>query len=182
MEVKICPFCKEEINKDAKKCPKCQWDLRNWFVKHWILTTISILIIISIVNSWSFQQWVKDGYKEWIANSWTTNIQTNEMKVEEVIKVSSFDLVNDYTKNEISADEKYKGKIVEVNWTIDSIAKDILDNPYITLVWKDFNSVQCMLKDKNQWASATKWEIVNIKWKVSWKMMNILINDCEILN
>jgi len=45
-ELKICPACKEEINKKATKCPKCQEDLRNWFNKHPIITIFLVLMLI----------------------------------------------------------------------------------------------------------------------------------------
>ncbi len=50
-ETKKCPQCKTDISKDAKKCPQCHADLRNWFVRHWILTILGVLIIISIIAS-----------------------------------------------------------------------------------------------------------------------------------
>lgn len=50
-QVKKCSKCKEEINIDAKKCKHCGADLRNWFVRHKILTAILIIIVLSIITS-----------------------------------------------------------------------------------------------------------------------------------
>lgn len=47
--MKKCKSCQSEIDDKAKKCPKCQADQRNWFVKHKILTGILVIILISIV-------------------------------------------------------------------------------------------------------------------------------------
>lgn len=47
--MKKCKSCQSEIDDKAKKCPKCQTDQRNWFVKHKILTSILVIILISIV-------------------------------------------------------------------------------------------------------------------------------------
>lgn len=41
----------KEIDENAKKCPHCQSDQRNWFLRHPILTGILILIVISILGS-----------------------------------------------------------------------------------------------------------------------------------
>lgn len=49
--MKKCKSCMKEIDEKAKKCPHCQTDLRNWFLRHPILTGILILIVISILGS-----------------------------------------------------------------------------------------------------------------------------------
>lgn len=43
-----CPKCKEDIQPGAKKCKHCGADLRNWFVRHKIITGILVLILVSI--------------------------------------------------------------------------------------------------------------------------------------
>ncbi len=48
---KICKYCKSEIILSAKKCPQCQSDLRNWFVRHWIISILLGLIILGIIGS-----------------------------------------------------------------------------------------------------------------------------------
>lgn len=49
METKQCQFCKEEINASAKRCPKCQGDLRPWIQRHKILTTIGGIFLLFII-------------------------------------------------------------------------------------------------------------------------------------
>lgn len=46
-----CPKCKEDVQLGAKKCKHCGADLRNWFVRHKIVTGILILFVIGIVGS-----------------------------------------------------------------------------------------------------------------------------------
>ncbi len=46
-----CPACKEDIQLGAKKCKHCGADLRNWFVRHKIITGILIIIGIGIIGS-----------------------------------------------------------------------------------------------------------------------------------
>ncbi|MBT4648976.1 zinc ribbon domain-containing protein [bacterium] len=48
---KHCPKCKEEIKEDAKKCKHCGADLRNWFVRHKVLSVILGFILLSIIIS-----------------------------------------------------------------------------------------------------------------------------------
>jgi hypothetical protein len=47
MEEKIkCSYCKEEINKAATVCPHCKKDIRNWFVKHWIISFLLVSFVL----------------------------------------------------------------------------------------------------------------------------------------
>ena len=46
-QTKKCPKCQEEISKNAKKCKHCGSDLRNWFMKHKIISFLLILFIFS---------------------------------------------------------------------------------------------------------------------------------------
>lgn len=41
----------KEIDEKAKKCPHCQTDQRNWFLRHPILTGILILTVLAILGS-----------------------------------------------------------------------------------------------------------------------------------
>ena len=50
MALKKCKECGEEISSSAKKCPKCGKDQRNFFMKHPVLYTILILIIIAVAG------------------------------------------------------------------------------------------------------------------------------------
>lgn len=51
----------------------------------------------------------------------------------EVVEVSAKQLHADYKENEVSADSKYRGKILRVSGKITQIGKDILDNPFVEL-------------------------------------------------
>ena len=48
MALKICKECGTEISKDAKTCPKCGKDQRNFFVKHRGLTAILLIALICV--------------------------------------------------------------------------------------------------------------------------------------
>jgi hypothetical protein len=47
--MKKCKSCQREIDDKAKKCPYCQADQRNWFIRHPILTGIFGLVLFFII-------------------------------------------------------------------------------------------------------------------------------------
>lgn len=49
MGMNKCKECGEEVSKDAKACPKCGKDQRNFFKKHPVLCVIGIIVVIGIV-------------------------------------------------------------------------------------------------------------------------------------
>jgi len=67
---------------------------------------------------------------------------------EPVIVTNAPKLYNEYKANEISADIKYKNKLIMVVGMVNTIGKDISDKPYITL-WSDkysITGVQCYIQ------------------------------------
>jgi len=46
-----CKHCKKDIPEGAKKCPECQSDLRNWFIRHKIITGILGLFVLGVILS-----------------------------------------------------------------------------------------------------------------------------------
>lgn len=103
------------------------------------------------------------------------------------IKVSAVKLSEEYKANEISADAKYKGNVVEVSGVVGNIAKDFLDTPYIVLKTSEYaimDSVQCMFSktDEPQLATIVKGRQIILRGEVSGKMGNILVRKCQIVN
>ena len=97
------------------------------------------------------------------------------------LKVSAVKLYNDYNANEIAADEKYKGKIIEVTGIIRDIGNDIMDNAYITLVGDQyFGDIQCYFSEKSVVVSLSKGKRITVMGSCSGLMMNVHLNDCII--
>jgi len=104
---------------------------------------------------------------------------------EQVVTVSPEQIAKDYKANEVAADNKYKGKLVQVSGEVDKIGKDITDTMYVVIKGdsSNFTDVQCFFnKDKaDQLAQLQKGQSLTIKGKCNGLMMNVLIKDCEII-
>lgn len=95
-------------------------------------------------------------------------------------------IVADYTANEVSADQKYKGKLIEVTGAVDSIGKDLFDHPYVTVGsgGEEFElTVQCALRNGQESAAAglSKGQMVKLRGNCRGKMMNVQFDDCVVV-
>jgi hypothetical protein len=113
--------------------------------------------------------------------------EADQVEVAEVsLEVTATKLIADYKANEISADGMYKDKQVKVTGVVGSIAKDILDNPYVTLTDETqygIESVQCYFSkaDQANLANVAKDTRITLQGRVSGKSLtNVLVKECSI--
>lgn len=114
-----------------------------------------------------------------------TDVDTRKVQSQEpdyVLRAN--DLINEYDVNEVSADDKYKGKIVVVTGTIQSIGKDIMDQAYIVIGGEGFlDGIQCMFTkgEHRTIARLSKGQMVTVKGEVRGKSIgNVLMEKCHI--
>lgn len=143
--------------------------------KKWWFWVIVVLILFIILGSGS-------------SNKSTNNTQAsqnNTVQQEQYIKITASELLSEYKANQVAADDKYKNKTIEVSGTINTIGKDILDTPYVSLVGSldVFTSIQCMFEksEQSQLVNLQKDTKVILRGKVSGYMMNVLLNNCSIV-
>lgn len=98
----------------------------------------------------------------------------------EVIEISATDLYSAYEANQVAADQKYKGQLLEVTGVITSIGRDIFGTPYIVLgsgdeweVW----GVQCTFPSRYEsWlAKLEKGQQVTVTGKCTGYFLNVLL-------
>ena len=98
-----------------------------------------------------------------------------------VLTVNSKNLYNDYNNNEIAADDKYKGKIIQVKGTIRDIGNDIMDEAYVTLIGDEFfGDVQCFFSDKSYLVDVKKGQNINVVGYCDGLFMNVIMRNCII--
>jgi hypothetical protein len=161
-----------EVNTPVAKKPFYK---RKWV---WVVGVIVLLIIGSS----------GDSTKTPTSNTGESNTATQEetKTTETALEVTATKLIADYKANEISADSMYKDKLVKVTGVVGSIAKDILDNPYVTLTNETtygIESVQCFFSkaDEANLSSVAKDTRITLQGRVSGKSLtNVLVKECEI--
>jgi len=178
MASKKCPHCQKEIDVKAKKCPHCQSDLRSWFSKHPILTVLLVLFIIGIVAS-------AGGNKKSSSTTNKTDNQTTAQKIE-AMKVDALEFVTEFDKNQLTAEEKYKEKLVELTAVIKNISEDIAGSPFLSLEPvgnKMFGTtIKCIFSDKSQLTTLENDNNVTIQGIVENQSLGIIqLKDCQIL-
>ena len=98
---------------------------------------------------------------------------------EPVLSVNSKTLYKDYSGNEIAADDKYKGKIIQVNGTIRDIGNDIMDDAYVTLIGDEFfGDIQCYFNDKSNVIDLKKGQRITVVGYCDGLFMNVLLKNC----
>lgn len=98
-------------------------------------------------------------------------------------KVLAKTLYSEYERNEVAADEKYKGKIIIVSGAIQDIGKDIMDNAYIVIGGNGFlDGVQCTFTkgERSSVARLSKGQQVTVKGEVGGKMGNVLVSKASL--
>lgn len=88
-----------------------------------------------------------------------------------------------YEKNEVKADSYFKGQTFYVTGVVTRIAKDIANDPYITLETGNMiGSVQCMMENEQDIINLNIGDAVVVRGKCSGKIMNVLFRNCTLYN
>lgn len=102
-----------------------------------------------------------------------------------VLQMDIRKLLADYSNNEVGADNKYKGKQVQVTGTVTDVKKDIIDNLYVTLgTGKQFEipELQAYFDDSmnSHLGDLNKGQKLTVICQIDGLMMNVLGKDCVI--
>ncbi len=149
---------------------------QSWFKRHKILTGIGgFFLFFTMVSALG-------GPKEGQSTA-TAETETTIEVVEEVTTVTASQLFSDYKGNQVAADEKYKGKTIEISGTISTIGKDLFDTMYVSLKTGDIiGTVQCMLEDSEleKAATLTQGQQITLTGEKPDYLMNVIVRNCKI--
>ncbi len=180
-----CPECGKDISDKANSCPSCGFTLNSQSTqqaapkstkkkKGCLIGCIVFLVLIMI------------GF---CSNDNTSNEATQASSskqtatVEPVLTVSAYELLDAFMKNELNANQTYKGKYIAVQGAVGSIGEDIVGDPYVTLkTGNALLSVQCMLNksETGKAANLQKGQQIIIQGNCDGKFGNVLIKSCSI--
>ena len=144
---------------------------KSWFRRHWILTTLGVIILISIISSS-----LSGG------DNIDTSSSSSSSSPETTIQITAVELFREYKKNEISADAKYEGKLLEVNGTVIALGKDIFDSPYVQFV-SEFGGVKCNSKDSelSKIGELSRGDFITVRGRGDGFLIDADIKGCVIV-
>lgn len=194
-----CKKCGHEF--DGKFCPECgasaNGKKKGGCLKTVLIVVLILFLLILLIGIFGSSE-TESKDKQTATPAVQTNGQSPEPTEEtkksepeakkeqtETIAISAGELISAYGENGVSADQKYKGKLLEVTGVVDSIDKDILDEAYVTLgTGEDFEliSVQCYFdeKDLDSIMSLKKGDVVTIIGKCDGDLINIALLKCQV--
>lgn len=154
-------------------------------------TVLIVLLALAIIGA-IFGQGEDDTQKV-VDNTGNTTASSDVTKeatpttapVEEVITLTSSDLMTAYKENEVKADNLYKNKKLEITGTVKSIGKDIFDSVYITLSEEEYalESIQCYFKEQSEIdkvAELKEGDTVTVIGTCEGGTLNVLIKKCKL--
>lgn len=145
--MKKCKSCQTEIDSKAKKCPHCQADQRNWFVKHKIITVILALVLIGAISGGA----KGNNTATTSNNSNTSNTTTTNAPKPSPIIVKTDTLVDALKENALNASNTYRDKYVELTGRLSNIDSS---GKYISLepINDDFSltNIMCYVTQEQQ--------------------------------
>ena len=165
----------------------------NWFRRHPIITGIIVLILLSgVIDAFkndkpmsNVSQTSPTAQAE-IRKDEPTATQTPAKEEIKPMTVVLADFVKEFDDNQLSAESKYKNKLVSFSGYIKNISEDVMGSPYLAIqpVADEYyfdTYVQCYFKNKNDLMSIKNGQMIEVTGKVeSQSLGNVLIKDCSI--
>jgi len=179
--MKKCKGCQKEIDDKAKKCPYCQTDQRNWFRRHPILTGLGVfvafIVIVGVLGSSTEDKSVPTTRPE------ITGEEIVAPTPEIPISVNLRSFLTEFDSNQLAAEEKWSGKLIEFTGTVSNISGSS-DRPYVSFRSESDEflgaSISCRtLKDSTQATSLTNEQSVIVSGVVKDQSMgSVRLDDC----
>lgn len=171
MKFKKCKYCGEEIAKNAKRCPKCGGRLG---MPGWAIALIMVAILIGIpfiFITGCTALFIGAASSSDSGSNTTQKIENKEPENIEYIIVSKDQLNDDLKNNAAAAQDKYKGKYIELTGKLSTIDSDL---SYISIVSNhesfDLTSAICYIKNDSQREvvkTLTRGQKITIRGKVN---------------
>ncbi|HUY26166.1 MAG TPA: hypothetical protein VMV27_01995 [Candidatus Binataceae bacterium] len=172
-----CKVCSKEVASSAGKCPHCGAPISGGGGKfrRVVLGMIGLVVLLGFIGALlgNHDQSSTDSRGASASAPPTPELSINAIR-----------LVEDYEANEVAADQKYKGKTIEVNGMVGSVGKDILNSMYVTLGQREDDIASAQLffakEHENELASLSRGQFLDAVCVCDGKMMNVILKNCQI--
>lgn len=145
-----------------------------------ILIAFGILVILGIIANMSDKSKTKKTEK----TNYEKSTNQKETPKVEAIKISAEELFVEYEKNGVAADNKFKGKEIEVSGEIETIDKDLSEEMFVKLKGDELGllGVQCFFRDKNNadLSNLKKGDQITIFGIGNGKTINVELKKCKL--
>jgi hypothetical protein len=110
---------------------------------------------------------------------------SGDVSVATADQVALSDLLAEYKTNEVAADQRYKGKVIETTGVLTSVKNDLAGRPFVIVSDNDLDQlhgVQCSLAESAvaQAATLKPGERVTVKGRVNGLMMFVQVGNCTV--
>lgn len=115
-----------------------------------------------------------------------TTESTPQAQITQKVEMTAF--VKEFDENQLAAEEKYKGRLVEFNGYVKNISEDILGSPFLAInpntdQYYYGTYIQCFFKEKSELTSLKNGQRVTAQGKVdSQTLGNIVLKECKVVN
>lgn len=213
MAMIYCPECHKEMSTTAFNCPHCG-TANKWCTEKRVSgLLIAGIVFFPIIFSWftlakgysTKARAISFGWLVLLALLFTrgdserlastdpnvtmqksvTKMHTALKNVEKPIPVAIKEILSAYEANEVAADTRYKGKLIEVTGRVGEIKKNIVDDLYVTLgTGNHYESkeIQAFFEDdmNDKLASLKKGDQLTVICRVDGLMWNVHVSECKI--
>lgn len=119
----------------------------------------------------------------------TTNQQEQpQVQDQTPMTVVTADFIAEFDKNQLAAEEKYKGKLIEFTAKIKNISEDIMGSPFLSLepeLADEFyygTTVQCFFEDKSQLTSLENGKTITVRGTADTQSLGIIgVKKCQVV-
>lgn len=140
------------------------------------LAVIGAIVVIGIIAA------AVGGGKSKTGSSSQSTTTSESKPTEAPMKITARELADDFDGNQVAAENKWNGKLVEFGATITNITDSGLS--FSNVASKDFSMAQiaCRVKDKNQLLPLKNGQTVTVRGVVGKQMIGVIdVSDCEVV-
>jgi hypothetical protein len=153
----------------------------NWFKRHKVLTGILVLFILfTLIGAASGSSDTSTG---------TASPQPTTAAAPSYEQVDAKAMITEFDENQLSAEKKYKKKLVEFEAKISNISEDVLGTPFLSLVPLASGdayfgtSIKCNFDNSDALTALKKGETVTVRGEVDTQSIGIIgVNKCSVVN